>query len=91
MSYAFWCSRCKKDHAGECPPAQATTSATGLWPARCENGQRFRWADGIHTIDHVNDDRTECVLLLYGDRNRAMFGWRIIDGCRPAGCLEFIS
>jgi hypothetical protein len=20
MSYAFWCSNCKKDHAGECPP-----------------------------------------------------------------------
>jgi hypothetical protein len=51
----FWCSQCKVDHAGDCPPASKLVSPTA-------------WDDVAFELDRMNIEDLKKVYLMVKDR-----------------------
>jgi len=87
--YVFHCTPCGTPHAGECPPKEPNPTVSQLSP-RAADGQKWRWADGVHTIVNVDHHRGQCTLLLHGDPSQELLEWGIYYG-KPAGAVEFVE
>ena len=65
MSWSFWCSRCKKDHPGECPPAapegrNAMFPAVGsIWTRQMKRSPELPWETRYPTYKVVMLDTAE--------------------------------